>query len=73
MALLIYIRTTLSRGKAAVLLLNRNTGALVPLGRRREPGVLLCHISLEFCFCFCFFRALGICNFNLKQRKREEY
>lgn len=45
-ALLIYIRTTLSSARTAVLLLSRETGGLVPWNTWGAGGQA-CHISLD--------------------------
>lgn len=60
MALLIYIRTTLSSARTAVLLLSRNTGGLVRW-KMWGAGAQAYHISLDlegFLLCI-FFRGWG--------------
>lgn len=72
--LLIYIRTTLSSARTAVLLLSRNTGGLVHW-EMWGAGVQAYHISLDLeGFLFCVWGGGGAGNLHphVKQRKRKE-
>lgn len=79
LALLIYIRTTLSKKKergvgGAVLLLNRNPGVLY-FGRHRGwcPAHRIClDLERSFGFGFGFLWVPGIYKFNLKQNRIKE-
>lgn len=74
MTLLIYIRTTLSSARTAVLLLSRNTGGLVHW-EMWGASVQAYHISLDLeGFLFCVWGEGGAGNLHphVKQRKRKE-
>lgn len=71
MTLLIYIRTTLSSARTAVLLLSRNTGGLVHW-EMWGAGVQAYHISLDLeGFLFCVWAGGGAGNLH-PPRKTEE-